>query len=168
MLYTNSRFSFFFFGESYHTHTYPQIMASFSKMNMSSNKKEKKKLGSKIKVKKYLFIDKKRCMFGYLSIKSMKGTCTHHTRSKRKKKKGYLISLSLSLPPSYPTMNKIKDHYYPQQASKQANKHVQKWGGHNLLHRDSFRCTVRSSPPLPHLFFSLLLLINDVVFPLDH
>lgn len=42
MLYTNSRFSFFF-GESYHPHTYPQIMASFSEMNMSSNKKEKKR-----------------------------------------------------------------------------------------------------------------------------
>lgn len=38
---------------------------------------------------------------------------------KKKEKKGYLVSLSLSLPPSYPTMNKEKDHYYPWQASKQ-------------------------------------------------
>lgn len=56
----------FFFGESYRTHTHPQIMASFSEMNMSSNKKEKKKeqkkkLGSKSKSTS--LIDKKRCMF---------------------------------------------------------------------------------------------------------
>lgn len=72
-----------------------------------------------------------------------------HHQIKKKEKKGYLISLSLSLPLSYPTMNKEKDHYYPQQASMCKNEA-------GIIFCTEIPFVVQSVSVLPsHIFFWL-------------
>lgn len=141
-------------------------MASFSEMNMSSNKKEKKeqkKLESKSK-KVPPYRQEKDVCFDDIYIYQKYERYLYASHQIKKKEKKRVSRFAFAFASAFISDNEQRKRSLLPTASK----HVQKWGGHNLLHRDSFRCTVRFSPPLAHLFFALLLLINDVVFPLDH